>query len=409
MEAPSPSDAHWFDRCTTPLNACSLETFDCQHTARSDSSDQEGGTSDDVPLVIGCYQLNERAATAQSGDDPCGDNQDASSCRSGELRLHMIGPSELSFGNEPVDIIPMESGVLDGKWRRKPARDGEAAIFASACASGRIHLHTLKKDEKWSLSPAASTCDESNEDGASICLALAWNDVVNADEEDGDRIVASYSNGAVALHDVGEVNGSIHVNESIRWKAHSMFGCPSEVWTCSFLRGSRSVVLSGADDCTLKLWDIRETQRPVNKIGEEEFEAGVTAISPHPSLDHIFAAGSYDEHVRIFDDRKLHEPLSKVHVGGGVWRIKWHPSCWKRGGSRQHFGKMLVAAMHGGCRLVEAAALLEIESDETTIISKFTAHESMAYGSDWVSADAVASCSFYDRQVFLWDPYRVQS
>lgn len=161
--------------------------------------------------------------------------------------------------------------------------------------------------------------------------------------------------------------------------------------------------------CTLKLWDIRETQRPVNKIGEEEFEAGVTAISPQPSLDHIFAAGSYDEHVRIFDDRKLHEPLSKVHVGGGVWRIKWHPSCWKRGGSRQHFGKMLVAAMHGGCRLVEAAALLEIESDETTIISKFTAHESMAYGSDWVSADAVASCSFYDRQVFLWDPYRVQS
>ena len=248
MEAPSPSGAHWFDRCTTPLNACSLETFDCQQAVRSDSED---GPSDDVPLVIGCYQLNERAATAQSGGDPCGDDQNSSSCRSGELRLHMIRPSELRFGDEPVDIIPMESGVLDGKWRRKPTRGGEGALFACACASGRIHLHALKKDERWSLSPVASTCDESHEDGASICLALAWNDLANADEEDGDRIVASYSNGTVALHDVEAHDGSIRVDESLRWKAHSMFGCPSEVWTCTFLRGSRHVVLSGADDVSL--------------------------------------------------------------------------------------------------------------------------------------------------------------
>jgi len=252
MASPRPAGVHWFDRCTTPLNACSLETFDCPHLVRSDSADQENDTSiassqDDVPLVIGCYQLNERVPPVQSGDDSFDDDQVASTCRSGELRLHMIRPSELSFGNEPVDIIPMESGVLDGKWRRRPTRGGEGALFASACASGRIHLHSLKRNEKWSLSPVASTCDESPKDGASICLSLAWNDLENL-EEDCDRIVASYSNGTVALHDVTAHDGSIQVDESVRWKAHSMWRCPSEVWTCSFLRGSRHVVLSGADD-----------------------------------------------------------------------------------------------------------------------------------------------------------------
>ena len=29
----------------------------------------------------------------------------------------------------------------------------------------------------------------------------------------------------------------VSIEETHRWKAHTMFGCPSEVWTCSFLRG----------------------------------------------------------------------------------------------------------------------------------------------------------------------------
>ena len=158
--------------------------------------------------------------------------------------------------------------------------------------------------------------------------------------------------------------------------------------------------------CSLKIWDIRQTQRPTHKIGDSEFEAGVTAISSHPVLDHIFAAGSYDEYVRIYDNRKMDQPMTKVCVGGGVWRIKWHPSC----GDDESHGKMLVAAMHGGCRVVNVPALnahSDGDVDNVEILSKFTAHESMAYGADWVwsghsSCAAAASCSFYDRQAFIW-------
>jgi diphthamide biosynthesis protein 7 len=163
----------------------------------------------------------------------------------------------------------------------------------------------------------------------------------------------------------------------------------------------------------MKVWDIRHTQRPVHKVGDTEFEAGVTAISSHPSLDNIFAVGSYDEHVRLYDYRKMDEPLSKVSVGGGVWRIKWHPSTWSGYCTEsRNVGKLLVAAMHGGCRVVYFPSLNddleEYTADDACILSKFTAHESMAYGADWISfgtpeLEAAASCSFYDRKAFIWD------
>ena len=166
--------------------------------------------------------------------------------------------------------------------------------------------------------------------------------------------------------------------------------------------------LISTSKCSLKIWDIRQTLRPMHKIGDSEFTAGVTAISPHPVCSHVFAAGSYDEIVRVYDQRKLDEPMAKFTVGGGVWRIKWHPSCR---------GKMLVAAMHVGCRVVNIPVLDSTYTDShevsagAEVLSEFTAHESMAYGADWLCFDqpccdeVAVSCSFYDRKAFLWNPY----
>jgi len=433
----------WFDRLTTPLNACSLETYTAirNKPPTEEISDCKIITENDgdvvIPLIIGCYQLNEQqndtTSNEHSNDD---DNNDSdvskSSSRSGELRLYMISsPStsttsspSIKFGNAH-DAVQMESGVLDGKWRRRQTIN-VPAIYASACASGRIHLHSLEKinnnnsQQLWNLSHLTSS-DKSN--GNALCLSLAWNDFVNNTTNDDtnvlsdDQIVSSYSNGTVALHKVAtstktnddESQDVVSIEEIHRWNAHTMFGCPSEVWTCSFLRGHENVILSGADDVTLKVWDVRQTQRHIHKIGESEFDAGVTAISSHPSIDHVFAVGSYDEYVRIYDYRKMDQPMSKVHVGGGVWRIKWHPSCYNREeeGDTSHSGKMLVAAMHGGCRVVNMPILGGDDGDDVEILSQFTAHESMAYGADWISSnkcEVVSSCSFYDRQAFMWNP-----
>ena len=468
QEGKEQKDCCWFDALTTPLNACSLETY--FPIPRNDDINSRSDTPSAVPLVVGCYQLNESSQQLDSEDADAADSSSAGSSRCGELRLHMIpspctSKSDMKFGD--ATVLQMESGVLDGKWKRRikssnqseetVLQSAQIPLFASACASGSIHIHGLQKNKStdsttnnntssWSLNHLASSEGQSD---TGLCLALAWNDYIH---ENDDQIVSSYSKGEVAIHQVsyGNTIDAPKLKETHRWNAHTLFGCPSEVWTCSFLRGAENVILSGADDvsifnyiiclvyennqsqhvfsshhcfflfnynynqCYMKVWDSRQTQRPVHKVGNTEFDAGVTAISSHPSLDNIFAVGSYDEHVRLYDYRKMDEPLSKVSVGGGVWRIKWHPSTWS-GGCRESSscrGKLLVAAMHGGCRVVDFPSLnggqKEYSTEEACILSEFTAHESMAYGADWISfgspeLEAAASCSFYDRKAFIWD------
>ena len=226
------SKRSWLHQVSTPFNACSLETLSPIH----DGSDEEV-----IPLIIGCYQLNE------STDDATGDD-DKTATRSGELRLYAIkNNDELNF-DAPHDVVNMESGVLDGKWRQRE----EKPLFASACASGRIHIHSLQcNDKSWNLEHVASS--EINEDSDGLCLALAWDEYANHPEI-SDRIVSSYSDGTISLHDVLWSTDGASIRESQRWDAHSMFGCPSEVWTCSFLRGDNNVVMSGADDVSFIIY-----------------------------------------------------------------------------------------------------------------------------------------------------------
>jgi diphthamide biosynthesis protein 7 len=141
------------------------------------------------------------------------------------------------------------------------------------------------------------------------------------------------------------------------------------------------------------------------------FEAGVTCASHHPRREHLVACGSYDETVALFDVRYLSQkPIChSSKLDGGIWRIKWHPVSDDR---------LLVAAMHGGCRVLRLTGWDgDVVSGDTAnagieVTKKFTQHESMAYGADWLVCkhptqsgyfEAAASCSFYDRSVYLWD------
>lgn len=59
----------------------------------------------------------------------------------------------------------------------------------------------------------------------------------------------------------------------------------------------------------------------------------------------MFVSGSYDERVRVWDNRNLSRPICThigAPVGGGVWRLKWHPHTP---------GVLLGACMHGGARI----------------------------------------------------------
>ncbi len=432
------------DRLETQLNACSLETL---YTPTSKSNS--------YPLIIGCYQLNESKPPEDVESELDHDN-DGKPSRSGEIILHSI-QKDLQFGNQQC-AMDTGSGVLDGKWlQHGPFQFGKdnngqemesSYLYATANASGAINVYRLiendiQEDQKNSTPVMqlkhviASNVDEDAEDNG-LALSLAWDEALYSSSSQNDpgacstRVVSSYSNGTLALHNIindcgnecslssneSSTDRSLKIEQTHRWNAHTLFGCPSEVWTVCFASNGHystyaDTVISGGDDCKMKLWDLRlcEESSDVSSSNttpitvKKDFDAGVTAVSYHPSLEHVFAVGSYDEVVRLWDMRKLDgEPLGQVNVGGGVWRIKWHPKDQSR---------ILVGAMHGGCRLLEVPDLsltsssLDMNECNVSVVKEFTEHQSMAYGADWIydkngHFDASASCSFYDRQCFIW-------
>jgi hypothetical protein len=108
-----------------------------------------------------------------------------------------------------------------------------------------------------------------------------------------------------------------------------------------------------------------------------------------------------DENVSLMDTRymgRAQRPLWKSgKLGGGIWRIKWHPYTANR---------MLVGAMHAGCCVLDFhgtgldpteaspmsaprdASSYDKEGEEENwavkCTKKFAEHDSMVYGSDWL-------------------------
>ncbi len=235
----------------------------------------------------------------------------------------------------------------------------------------------------------------------SLCLAVAWKHPSTGDSS--RKLISSYSDGHVSIHTVhlhtsaSSLSATLEVANS--WSAHKMFQNPAEVWAACFTTHEH-VVLTGGDEGYLKIWDIRSgTSLPIQTLSQT-FEAGVTVLSPHPRQEHLFACGSYDETMAVMDLRFVSSsqaPKLLCHsdpLGGGLWRLKWHPHDDTR---------LLVAAMHGGCRVVEVGETIQVQQ-------KFIHHKSMAYGADWLvyqspsrKIQAAVSCSFYDQAMYVWN------
>lgn len=399
----------FMDQLRAPLNPCSLESL--PEPVKIDDNQKVW------PVIVSCYELQSDGS------------------RTGQMDLFAVQVpilpthDKLQFGSpHTMESGAQSSGILDGKWYPKYATTETTRewYYATARSSGEICIHTIRlsddpnsngpfhttpfqvrsKLKENELESSSNTADEGDSGGPAsteraLCLALNWDTSLEAQQQSQGgtppRIVSSYSNGMVAIHSVTrcETDNTTHIlMEQQSWLAHKLFGdTPAEVWSCSFAAHGK-VVISGGDDAKTKFWDATSTMRPMQV--RQDFDAGVTVISPHPRKEHLVAIGSYDETIAIYDVRYATQTLlnRSEPLGGGIWRIQWHPTDDDR---------ILVAAMHGGCRVINLAWSDNCPSFQVDI--GFTEHESMAYGADWLvheQLEAAASCSFYDRAMFLW-------
>ncbi|EIM83306.1 WD-40 repeat-containing protein [Stereum hirsutum FP-91666 SS1] len=282
--------------------------------------------------------------------------------------------------------------ILDMKWCF--TTQSRSPLLAIADAEGQVSLHDWDLEARSLKQSSVIKCAEQSV----LCLSLDWSNRRNPTDTMGSLVV-SLSNGKLALL---QPNPDTGLTVTDTWHAHDY-----EPWVAAWDYWHTDTIYSGGDDLKLKVWDIRqgfEKPATVNK----RFEAGITSIQSHPHVEHIFAVGSYDNTVRLFDSRKLLTPLTQADVHGGAWRVKWHPDP-----NRQH--DLLVAAMHSGFKVRQPPI-----GEKWQIAKSYDEHESLAYGVDWSyrgseswgkngSVDEegrgntlIASCSFYDHALRTW-------
>ncbi|KAL1530568.1 hypothetical protein AB1Y20_001469 [Prymnesium parvum] len=314
-------------------------------------------------LVCGCYQLlSEEDPPRRVGELLLIDASDPSSLRTLQ-RFH--GP-----------------GVLDCQW--VPGTPAGWRLLATASSEGGAHVYRLDGGEL-------------RDEGLAVCAGAGWCMALDG---------VAHSGGAPQLA-LGGTAGTVHVC-AVRadevcverwWQAHEL-ECWAVGWACH--PDLPMQLYTGADDGVLKTWDVRcdasegAAAVAANRKGHS---AGVCCISPSPLRSERVATGSYDERVRLWDSRLLRQPLEEMSCGGGVWRLKWHPT-------RSEL--LLAACMHAGFCVISSPC-----DGGMHVVAEYTAHgtgAALAYGADWSHATtsaqgglAAATASFYDKLLHTWE------
>lgn len=253
-----------------------------------------------------------------------------------------------------VDIVET-GGVLDMFWR-------DRTTLLAAKASGELQVLKVSESDKLESLHSLELSD-------SILLAV-----------DGHQDTLTTS----------DTTGNIYILDSQTFslitslpQVHGARGWGAEVWGLAISPHSPDLVYTGGDDCLLKCTD---TRAPCTVFTSAYHEMGVCCISPDPRSEHVILSGSYDESLVAWDCRDTRQPVCSVSVGGGVWRARRSPA-------NTH---VLVAGMHSGFHVVDLSSFKVTKSYDH-------GHESLAYGAGWLQDGVVATCSFYDNLVTVWD------
>ncbi|KAH9065753.1 WD40-repeat-containing domain protein [Lactarius vividus] len=307
-------------------------------------------------FVCGTYNLEDQQSDQATSQSP------AAQIRRGQclvFEAHSENSEDISVSKTQEISLP---AVLDLKWcHTEPSRQ---PILAVADSEGNVNLFEWSLQQKQLCNASSLRVAPSHV----LCLSLDWSER-RAPTSTASSLVVSLSDGKLTLLEPDQ----------------TVLGLPTltEPWCVAWNYWDTNVIYSGG------------------------FDAGVTSIQSHPNIEHLIAVGSYDCTVRLFDTRKPLIPLAQAGVGGGAWRVKWHPSPSRN-------CDLLVAAMHNGFKILSFHDIgdkprrhSDGSNENWEVQKRYDGHASLAYGVDWSyqswqDQTLVASASFYDHALHLW-------
>lgn len=360
------------------LQPTSLATFDTEYCADSLEFCPFAEGNGKQKFLIGTYQLLKDGKIQDRDSEKDRELTSADAKRIG--RIYVCDAVESDDGS--MEIVEQQrtdtSAIFDIKWSYN--RVAGQALAGVACADGALFIYktNLESGSEF-LQPL---CNSSNTENA-MCCSLDWsNRLVNTEV----NTATSYSDGQVQLHQFAESQ----LTCTQQWHAHD-----AEAWITSFDYWAPTTVYSGGDDMQFKGWDIRMSTDSPTFVSRRHHQAGVCSIHSNFHRQHMLVTGSYDETVILWDDRAISRPLAEYNVGGGVWRLKWHPT---------NPTQLLVGAMYNGFHVLDVA----LDNGGISPVVSFMQHDSIAYGADWCQTNSlgknwlVGTCSFYDHVAHLW-------
>lgn len=309
-----------------------------------------GSCSDSVELVPSIYLDKKIVSIGTYNYD------ENSRVRTGNIQIIECGEKEASVFSESWEC---SRGVLDVKWFSSTL--GICALSDGSVSSISFQDRSLLETNSYSI------------DTSSLVLAV---DICSSFG------VASTSNGGIYSVDLGQDN--------IKLLGSHL----AEAWTVTISPHQPQSISSGDDLGNWWTWDKR-TYATTSRTKWNE--AGICSIQFKPDNEFILAIGSYDKSLAIWDLRNTRDPVDTIQVGSGVWRLRWK-------------GQYLLAAcMYDGFHIIDCKNIGEnLDKSGLKIVKSlgFDADQPrnpLAYGATWIDHDRVATCSFYNHQMQVWN------
>ncbi|KAH6754915.1 Transducin/WD40 repeat-like superfamily protein [Perilla frutescens var. hirtella] len=163
--------------------------------------------------------------------------------------------------------------------------DRDDELFATAGVSRRIKIFEFSSVVN---DPTDAQCPVAEMSTRAKLSCLSWNKYAK------NHIASSDYEGTVTVWDVTTRQSVMEYEEHEK-----------RAWSVDFSRTDPSMLVSGSDDCKVKVWCTKQEASVLNI----DMKANICSVKYNPGSSFHVAVGSADHHIHYYDLRKVSQPL----------------------------------------------------------------------------------------------------